>query len=167
MDLSRNLWFFLEINLHNNHSNINRLLVNASLSKQIATTNQTHFIIKSIFWVIHFMVITNWGYTQNFEGVIELIRNCGGNELKTLFLSSPKNTLYISPVYISKYIGVIDDYLTLPLLVSLREKHLTSITDETTNITFIEQVVLYATFEHNNETKEDFVVINPISKVHT
>ena len=102
------------------------------------------------------MVITNWGYTQNFEGVIELIRNCGGNELKTLFLSSPKNTLYISPVYISKYIGVIDDYLTLPLLVSLRE-----------NITFIEQVVLYATFEHNNETKEDFVVINPISKVHT
>lgn len=110
------------------------------------------------------MVITNWGYTQNFEGVIELIRNCGGNELKTPFLSSLKNT-YISPVYISKYIGVIDDYLTLPLLASLREKHLTSITDETTNITFIEQVVLYATFEHNNETKEDFIGINPISKV--
>ena len=120
------------------------------------------------------MVITNWGYTQNFEGVIELMRNCGGNELKTPFLSSPKNTLYISPVYISKYIGVIDDYLMLPLLALLREKHLTSITDETTSITFIEQVVLYATFEHNkrrfhetkeDETKEDFIGINPISKV--
>ena len=111
------------------------------------------------------MVITNWGYTQNFEGVIELMRNCGGNELKTPFLSSPKNTLYISPVYISKYIGVIDDYLMLPLLALLREKHLTSITDETTSITFIEQVVLYATFEHNNETKEDFIGIDPISKV--
>ena len=96
MDLSRNLWFFLEISLHNNHSNINRLLVNASLSKEIVTANQTHFIIKSIFWVIHFMVITNWGYTQNFEGVIELIRNCGGNELKTPFLSSPKNMFYIT-----------------------------------------------------------------------
>lgn len=26
-------------------------------------------------------------------------------------------------------------------------------------------MVLYATFEHNNETKEDFIGINPISKV--
>ena len=101
--------------LRNNHSKVYKLLVDASLSNEIATINQNRFVIKSFFRVIHFMVIKNWGYTQNFKDVIEFIGNCGGNELKTHLLSSLKNALYTSPVYISRFIGVIDDYLKLSI----------------------------------------------------
>lgn len=68
------------------------------------------------------MVIKYWGYTQNFKDVIELIDNCDGNEFETHLLTCPKNILYTSPVYRSKFIGVTDDSLKLPLLASLREK---------------------------------------------
>ena len=81
--------------------------------------------------------------TQNFKDVMGLISNCCGNELKTHLLSSPKNVLYASPVYISKFIGIIYNYLKLPLLASLQDKYFTVITDETTNITSIEQMAVY------------------------
>lgn len=38
--------------LRNNHSNVYKLLVNASLSNEIATTNQNRFVIKSFVQVI-------------------------------------------------------------------------------------------------------------------
>ena len=69
--------------------------------------------------------------TQNVNDVIKLISSCGGNELKTPLLSSPNNVLYTSPLYVSKFIGVIDNYLKLPLLMLLQEKHFTFVTDET------------------------------------
>ena len=65
--------------LHNNHSNVYKLLVNASLSNEIFTTNQNHFVMEFFFRVIHFTVTKNWSYTQNFKDVIQLIINCGGN----------------------------------------------------------------------------------------
>ena len=72
-------------------------------------------------------------------------------ELKTHLLSSPKSTLYTSPVYISKFIGVIDYYPKPTLLASLQEKYFIFITDETNNITSIEKMAVHATFDHNNE----------------
>lgn len=142
--------------LCNNHSNVYKLLIDASLNNEIATTNQNRFVIKCFFQVVHFTVIENWGYTQNSKDVIELISNCSGNELKSHLLSSPKNALLKSPVYVSKFIGLIDDYLKLPLLASLRDKRFAFTTDETTDITSIEQMAVYATFKHNNEKKRTF-----------
>ena len=88
-----------------------------------------------------------------------MIGNCGGSEIKTHLISSPKNALYTSPLYISKFIDIIDKYIKLPLLALLRENYYMFITDETTNITSMEQMAVYAIFEHNNQIKEHFIDI--------
>ena len=111
------------------------------------------------------MVIKNWAYNNNFKDLVKLIGNCGGSEIKTHLISSPKNALYTSPLYISKCIDIIDKYIKLPLLASLRENYYAFITDETTDITSIKQMVVYAIFEHNNQIKAHFVGIYPLSKV--
>ena len=113
------------------------MLVDASLSNAVAKTTQNRFAIKSFFRIIHFMVIKNWAYNNNFKDLVELIGNCGGSEIKTHLISSPKNALYTSPLYISKLIDIFDEYIKLPLLASLRENYYTFITDETTDLRFL------------------------------
>ena len=132
--------------LRKNHTDVYKMLVDASLSNAVAKTTQNQFVIKSFFRIIHFMVIKNWAYDNNFKDLVELIGNCSGSEIKTHLISSPKNTLYTSPLYISKFIDIIDKYIKLPLLTSLRENYYTFITDKTTNITSIKQMAVYAIF---------------------
>ena len=63
-------------------------------------------------------------------------------------------------------IQVIADYLKQPLLSALRTGNYTFYSDETTDITFIEQfsVYMYVTFCVNNIVSEHFIGLIPISK---
>jgi hypothetical protein len=72
--------------------------------------------------------------------------------------------MYLSPEYLNKYISIIDDYLKTPLLASLQQGHFTFYNDETSDITSIEQMAVYATFEHMGKIKQHFVGIYPVSK---
>ena len=85
--------------------------------------------------------------------------------MKTCFISSPKDVIYISPHYVGKFINIIDDYIKFPLLASLTEKHFTFFSNETQHITSVEQMAVYATFKHNGVIAEHFVGIYLSSKV--
>ena len=63
-------------------------------------------------------------------------------------------------------IQVIADYLKQPLLSALRTGNYTFYSDETIDITFIEQfsVYMYVTFCVNNIVSEHFIGLIPISK---
>ena len=61
-------------------------------------------------------------------------------------------------------IQVIADYLKQPLLSALRTGNYTFYSDETTDITSIEQFSVYATFCVNNIVSEHFIGLIPISK---
>ena len=111
------------------------------------------------------MIIKNWGYINNFQNVVKLISDCRGNKVKTQLISSPKNAIYTSSQYIGKFVNIFDVYIKLPLLASLRENQFTFFSDETQDITSVEQMAVYATFEHNGVIAEHFVVIYPLSKV--
>ena len=41
-------------------------------------------------------------HTSNFKNVVELIADCGGDEVKTHLLNAPGNGMYSLPLYISK-----------------------------------------------------------------
>ena len=71
------------------------------------------------------MVIKNWAYTHNFKDMLELVSQCGGDKVKTHLLYGPKNALYTSPEYIEKFIAVINDYINLPPLASLKSNFFT------------------------------------------
>ena len=151
--------------LRANNMDIYKLLVEASLANQVDKSNQNRFVMKTFFRIKHFMTIKNWGYTHNFLDVVKLVSDFGGKEVKTHLISSPKNAIYTFPQYIGKFINIIDDYIKLPLLALLREKYFIFFTNETQDITSVEQMAAYATFEHNSVIAEHFVGIYPLSKV--
>jgi hypothetical protein len=110
------------------------------------------------------MIRKNWAYTHNFQDVVKLVAECGGNEIQTHLLTAPKNATYLSPEYVSKMIEIMADYVKQPLHSTLKTGNYTFYSDETTDITSIEQFSVYATFCINNIVSEHFIGLIPISK---
>ena len=55
--------------------------------------------------------------------------------------------------------------LKIPLLASLKSGHFAFLSDETQDITSIEQLAIYATFEHEGNIREHFTGILPLSQM--
>ena len=106
----------------------------------------------------------NWAHTCNFKELVELISKCRSKELKTHLLTAAGNA-NMSPEYISKYISIINDYIKNLLIKSLAEQEFTFFTDETSDVTSIEQLAVYATFENQGIIKEHFIGLIPMSKL--
>ena len=102
------------------HTNIWKLLQEASLSQEVQKTSINRFVIKCFFRVTHLLIIQKWAHTSNFKNVVELIADFGGDEVKTHLLNAPGNVMYLSPLYISKYIDIMNSYIKELLLASLR-----------------------------------------------
>ena len=110
------------------------------------------------------MIRKNWAYTHSFKDVVELVAECGGKEIQTHLLTAPKNATYLSPEYVSKMIEVMADYVKQPLHSALKTGNYTFFSDETTDVTSIEQFSVYATFCINNTVSEHFIGLIPIGK---
>ena len=114
--------------------------------KGFKKTTHEWFVLKSLFCVIHFLMLKNWAYTHNFKDSVELISQFGGNELCNHLLFGPKNTQYMSPKYISKFTERINDHTEKPLLASLRLSYFTFFNEEMQDITSVEQITTYGSF---------------------
>ena len=82
-------------------TNVWKVLQEASLSQEVQKTSTNRFVIKCFFRVAHLLIIQKWAHTSNFENIVELIADCGGDEVKTYLLNTPGNVMYLSPLYIS------------------------------------------------------------------
>ena len=76
----------------------------------------------------------------------------------------PKKATYMSPEYISKYVTIVAEFVKKPLHSTMKNEF-TFYSDETQDITSIEQLVIYATFLQDTVVKEHFVGLIPVSKV--
>ena len=111
------------------------------------------------------MIIKNWAYTHNFHDVVDLIGQCGSKEISSHLIMAPKNVTYMSPEYISKYVTIMAEFVKKPLHSTMKNNKFTFYSDETQDITSIEQLVIYATFLQDTVVKEHFVGLIPVSKV--
>ena len=146
-------------------SNVWKMLRESSLTKESQRLTQARYIIKSFFRITHLLIMKNWAHTHNFKDLVELVALCGSKDVYTHLLLSPGNATYMSPDFIAKYINIIYDHVRLPLLTSLRKGKYAFFTDETSDITSIEQMAVYATFEHGGAVKEHFIGLLPLSKL--
>ena len=78
----------------------------------------------------------NWGYRQ-FQHLVKFVSDCGEDEVKTHLISSPKNIIHKLPQYIGKLLDVIDDYIKVPLLASIRKNYFTFSNDKTHDIIIV------------------------------
>ena len=136
----------------------------ASFATEIQKQKTNQFVIKS-FWITWVLISKNWAHTDNFRTLAELVSECGGKELQTHLLTSPKNASYMSPDCLQKYIKIMDDYLKIPLLAPLKSGHFAFFSDKKQDITSIKQLAIYATFEHEGKIREHFIGIFPLSQM--
>ena len=140
-----------------------KLLQEASLSPAALKTTNNCYVIKCFFRVTFLLAKKHWACTYNFNFLVELIAKCGGKEVGTL--TAPKNANYMSPLFIAKYISIINHYIEELLLASLRTNKYSLYNDETQDITSVEQMAIYTSFEHNGKISEHYVGILPLSKL--
>ena len=110
------------------------------------------------------MIIKNWAYTHNFH-VVDLISQCGSKEISSHLIMALKNATYMSPEYISKYVTIMAEFVKKPLQSTIKNNEFTFYSDETQDITSIEQLVIYGRFLWDTVVKEHFVGLIPVSKV--
>ena len=75
------------------HTDVWKMLQEASFISEIQKTNTNQLIIMSFFRITHFLVKQNWANTNNFKNLVDLIRECGRKELQTHLLTVFKNSL--------------------------------------------------------------------------
>lgn len=112
-------------------------------------------------------MLKNWTYTHNFnKDLVELISQCGGGELCNHLLPGPKNAQYMSPKHNSKFIEIMIDHIeNLFRLTLLRSSYLTSFNDKTQDMTSVEQMTVYRSFEDSSGVADHFLGIYSIKKV--
>ena len=142
-----------------------KLLQEASLLQAALKITNNCYIIKCFFRVTFLLVKKHWTHTHNFVYLVDLIAKCGGKEVETHLLNIPKNTNYMSPLFIAKYISIVNHYTEEPLLASLHINKYSLYNDETQDITSVEQMAIYASFEHNGKISEHYVGILLLSKL--
>ena len=67
-----------------------KLLQEASSTSEIKVTSTNSFVFKSFFRVAFCLIKHNWAHIHNFENLVQLVLECGGKEIQTHLLTSPK-----------------------------------------------------------------------------
>ena len=65
------------------------------------------------------MIRKNWAHNHNFGDSVKLVADCGAKEISSHSLTAPKNVKYLSPLYVSKYIETMPNYMKQPLLENM------------------------------------------------
>lgn len=87
-------------------TNVWKLTCEASLSLYTTRIDHTRSVIKSFYCnqvIINYVIMKNWVCTHNFCDAVDLVVQCGGEEISLHLIMAPKNTTYMPPEYISKY----------------------------------------------------------------
>ena len=67
------------------------------------------------------MIRKNWAHSHNFRDLAEFVADCGAKEISSQLLTATKNSKYLSPLYVSKSIETMSNYMKLPLLENMRQ----------------------------------------------
>ena len=150
--------------MSNRNANVWQMAFNASLQFGETKRQNNRFILKCFFKIIFLMIRKNWAHSHNFRDIVELVADCGSKEISSHLLTALKNAKYLSPLYVSKYIETMSNYMKQPLLENMRCNLYSFYMDETSDVTSIEQLAIYATFLRNQFISEHFIGLIPTSK---
>ena len=103
-------------------------------------------------------------HSHNFRDIKELVADCGTKEISSHLLTAPKNAKLLSPLYVSKYIETMSNYMKQQLLENMGSNLYSFYLNETSDVTSIEQLAIYAKFLRNHSFSEHFIGLIPISK---
>ena len=158
----KNKQCFKEIS--NRNANVWQMAFNASLQSGETKHQNNRLILKCFFKIKFLMIGKNWAHSHNFRGIVELAADCDPKEISLHLLTAPKNAQYLSPLFVSRYIETMSNYMKQPLWKNMRSNLYSFYTDETSDVKSIEQLAIYATFLRNQPISEHFIGLIPTNK---
>ena len=93
--------------MSNRNANVWEMAFNASLQFGETKRQNNRFILNCFFKIIFLMIRKNWAHSHNFRDIAELVADCGAKEISSHLLIAPKNTKYLSPLYVSRCIETV------------------------------------------------------------
>ena len=137
---------------------------NASLQSGETKRQNDCFIFKFFFKITFLIIRKNWAHNHNFRDIVELVADCGAKEICSRLLTALKNAKYLSLLYVSKYIKTMSNHMKQLLLENIQSNLYSFYMDETSDVTSIEQLAIYATLLKNQSISKHFIALIPISK---
>ena len=135
------------------------MMKNICMTNEELTTTRNQAFVKVCFRVVNHIVHSVFP-NKSFESLVELIASCGSEQVKKHLLTCAQNAKYTSSTMFTKYLEIINKYIEEPLLHSLRNSQLFTLShDDTTDITKHSQAGIFMTFEHKLKISEHFVGI--------
>ena len=132
--------FFKE--MPNRNNNVCKMAFIASFQSGEIKRQNNGFISKCFFKIKLLMIRKNRAHSHNYRDIIELVADCGAKEISSHLLTAPKNTEYSWPLYVSKYIKTMSNYVKQLLLENIRSNLYSFYTSETSDVTSIEQFAI-------------------------
>ena len=140
----KNKQYFEEMS--NRNTNAWKMAFNASLQSGETKRQNDCFILNCFFKMTFLMISKNWTQSHNFRDIVELVADCSRKEISSYLLTAQKNEKYLSPLYVSKYTKTMYNHTKQLLLEKMRSNLYSFYTDETSDVTSIEELVIYKTF---------------------
>ena len=149
--------------MSNRNANVWEMAFNASLQFGETKRQNNRFILNCFFKITFLMIRKNWAHSHNFRDIVELVADLVPKKHPCIYLLHRKiqNTFHHC---MSQGALKLSNYIKQPLLENMRSNLCSFYMDETSDVTSIDQLAIYATFLRNQSISEHFLGLIPISK---
>ena len=121
--------------------------------------------VKSFIYCAHFLARQHIAHTTNFENLVELVVSCGGVDLKNFLERIGRNAVYTSHVAVVEFMDVLGIWVEESLLKRLHQAScFSTMADECTDISTIEELSVYCHWEEYGVAEEHFLDIVHLKK---
>ena len=121
--------------------------------------------MKSLVRCTHFLTRRHIAHSTNFTQLDDLVVSCGARELPVFLDNASKNAMYTSRTAVVDFIEALGTWVEDSILKRLQNVPFFSVmTDECTDITTIEELSIFCSWEENGVPVECFLEIVPLKK---
>lgn len=121
--------------------------------------------VKSFIRCTHFFSKQHIAHSTTFEQLVDLVRSCGGQDLKTFVETAAKNAVYTSRIAVLNFIEAMGIWVEESILKRLQKAAVYSLmADECTDVSTIEEMSVFCRWEEGGIPVECFLEILPLNK---
>ena len=123
--------------------------------------------IQSFIRCTHFLVCHHIPHTTNYDGLIQLVLDCGVPHLAQFLENASKNATYRSTKSVIEFVGAISTWIDELLLRRLRNAPYYSVMlDECTDVTVVEEMSVFFRWTEKGEPVEHFFDVLPLKEAN-
>ena len=147
-----------------------RAMQGGSIVQQLQRVGETERLknraaIKSLIHCTHFLGRHHIPHTTTFSDLVDLVVDCGGEELRLFVERAGRNATYTSKDAVVEFVEAIGQWIEESLLKYLHQaQYFSLMADECTDVSTIEELSIFCRWVKDGLPVEHFIEIVPLKK---